>query len=249
MRPPVDTIVAPPFPKDLTWLNVAPLRMEKQASRPVLIEFWDFCRPSSLRTLPYVKAWHERYGEAGLRVISVHAPGFAPGRDEDAVREAVTRLGIEHPVVLDSDFLLWRAYDNPGWPGRYLFAPRLRLVDFHHGEGDYHGCELAIRELLEIEGDDDLVPLARAADDEDVEIVIPTANRDGAYSGAYAAGEVWIVSSAAGELVVNGESRALDGAGAHLLIEHERHTESELSLEPRGGLEILATCFAPGLAA
>ena len=71
MRPPVDTIVAPPFPKDLTWLNVAPLRMEKQATRPVLIEFWDFCRPSSLRTLPYLKAWHERYADAGLRVISV----------------------------------------------------------------------------------------------------------------------------------------------------------------------------------
>src|SRR3954464_3121283 len=68
MRAPVDTIAAPPFPADLPWINVAPLRMDKQIGRPVLVEFWDFCRPSSLRTLPYLKAWHERYAVDGLRV-------------------------------------------------------------------------------------------------------------------------------------------------------------------------------------
>ncbi len=248
MRPPLDTIVAPPFPKTLTWLNVAPLRMEKQATRPVLIEFWDFCRPSSLRTLPYVKAWHERYADAGLRVISVHAPGFPPGEDERCVQDAVARLEIEHPVAVDTHFELWRAYDNPGWPARYLFAPRLKLADYHHGEGDYHGCELAIRRLLGIDATDGLVPLAREADDDDAEIVIPTADRDGAYSGPYAAGEVWVVGAGAGRLLVNGEARQLHGPGAHLLIEHERHTESDLTLEPAAGLEIYATCFSPGLA-
>ncbi len=192
MRPPVDTIVAPSFPKDLAWVNVAPLRMEKQATRPVLIEFWDFCRPSSLRTLPYVKAWHERYADAGLRVISVHAPGFPPGHDEHQVRAAVERLGIEHPVAIDTDFLLWRAYANPGWPARYLFAPRLKLVDVHHGEGDYHGTERVIQELLGVDGD--LVELVRPSDDDDAPIVVPTAEREGAYSGPYEAGEVWVVT-------------------------------------------------------
>ena len=91
MRAPVDNIAAPPFPADLPWVNVAPLRMDKQIGRPVLIEFWDFCRPNSMRTLPYVRAWHDRYAADGLRVISVHTPGFAPSRDEDAVRAAVAR--------------------------------------------------------------------------------------------------------------------------------------------------------------
>ena len=72
-----DTIPAPPFPRELPWINVAPLRMDKQRGRPVLIEFWDFCRVNSLRTMPYLKAWHERY--ADLRVIGVHAGGFLPG--------------------------------------------------------------------------------------------------------------------------------------------------------------------------
>ncbi len=246
MRPPVDTIVAPSFPKDLVWVNVAPLRMEKQATRPVLIEFWDFCRPSSLRTLPYVKAWHERYADAGLRVISVHAPGFPPGNDEQEVRAAVERLGIEHPVAIDTDFLLWRAYANPGWPARYLFAPRLKLVDVHHGEGDYHGTERVIQELLGVAGD--LVELVRPSDDDDAPIVVPTAEREGAYSGPYEAGEVWVVTGGSGTLRVNGGDVALGHPGAHLLIRHERHEAGVLELEPGPGLEVYATSFGPGLA-
>ena len=151
MRAPVDTIAAPPFPADLPWVNVAPLRMDKQVGRPVLVEFWDFCRPNSLRTLPYVKAWHERYAADGLRVISVHTPGFAPSRDEAAVRAAVARLGIEHPVCIDSDGLVWTLYDNEGWPSRYLFNQASRLHDFHFGEGGYEETERAIQELLGIE--------------------------------------------------------------------------------------------------
>ena len=95
MRAPVDTIPAPPFPQGLEWVNVKTLRMDKQRGRPVLIEFFDFCRPNSLRTLPYVRAWHERYAEAGagLRVVSVHCPGFPPGEDADTVRAAVAAAG------------------------------------------------------------------------------------------------------------------------------------------------------------
>src|ERR671939_645129 len=98
MRVPTNTIAAPMFDRNARWLNVASLRMDQQRGRPVLIEFWDFCRPASLRTLTYLKAWHERYAGDGLRVISVHTPGFPASRDPEAVRGAVARLGIEHPV-------------------------------------------------------------------------------------------------------------------------------------------------------
>ena len=95
MRAPSPTIPAPPFPRGLTWINSAPLRMDKQKGRPVLVEFWDFCRVNSLRTMPYLKAWHERYADAGLRVIGVHTGGFPPSRDEAEIRAAVQRLGVE----------------------------------------------------------------------------------------------------------------------------------------------------------
>src|SRR6476661_3970909 len=103
VRPPIDTIAAPPFPQGLDWVNVAMLRMDQQLGRPVLIEFWDFCRVNSLRTLPYLTEWHRRYGSDGLRVIGVHTPGFPPSRDPEAARAAVERLGIEYPVILDAE--------------------------------------------------------------------------------------------------------------------------------------------------
>jgi hypothetical protein len=243
MRSPVDTIAAPSFPKDATWVNVAPLRMEKQARHPVLIEFWDVCRPSCLRTLPYLRAWHERYADAGLRVIGVHSSGSPAGEDEDRVREAIARLGIEHPVLLDPGFRLWRAYAVPGWPSRYLFAPRLRLFEVHHGEGDYHGTERAIQELLGL--DEPLTPLADPADDDDVPIVVPTADVEGPYEGPYAAGEVWVVVDGPGTVTVNGEAHVLDRLGAHRVIRHDRHTVGELQVAGDG---VLMTAFLPGLA-
>ena len=136
------------FPAGMEWINVASLRMDKQLGRPVLLEFWDFCRCNSLRTLPYVRAWHERHAAAGLRVISVHAGGYPVSRDPAQVRAAVARLRIEHPVLLDTEFALWREYGNEGWPARYLFDRELRLHSFHYGEGAYDETAAEIAELL-----------------------------------------------------------------------------------------------------
>jgi AhpC/TSA family len=136
----------------MEWLNVAFLRMDRLiGSHAVLVEFWDFARVNSLRTLPYLKEWHERYREAGLRVIGVHAPGYSFGRDRDTVARAVERLEITYPVLLDPDFAVWRLYGNQGWPGRYLFDKASRLRFVHYGEGDYDGTERAIGQCLDIE--------------------------------------------------------------------------------------------------
>jgi hypothetical protein len=245
VRPGAD-IPAPPFPARLPWVNVASLRMDKQRGRPVLVEFFDVLRPNSLRTLPYVKAWHERYSTDGLRVISVHTPGFEPSRDEALVREAVARLGIEHAVCLDAGFEVWDLYGAEGWPSRYLFDAEQRLAHAHFGEGAYAETEHAIQALLGIERDV-LAPL-RPEDDPAAVIVVPTEDRPGAYSGPYEAGEVWAVLGGSGTLVVDGRPVEIPHPGAHRLVEHERSTAAVLELEVGPGLECLATCFAPGLA-
>jgi hypothetical protein len=117
----------------------------------VLVEFWDFARINSLRTLPYLKEWHARYSEAGLRVIGVHTPGYSFGRDRDTVARAVDRLEIPYAVALDPDYEVWREYGNKGWPGRYLFDRTGKLALLHYGEGEYEDTELAIGECLGIE--------------------------------------------------------------------------------------------------
>jgi len=148
LRAPIDTIPAPPFLTHLRWVNSKPLRMERLRGNPLLVEFWDFARHNSLRTLPYMKAWHERYQADGLQVVGIHSPGFARSRERQAVQAAVARLGIAYPVLLDPDLEMWREYENRGWPARYLFDRRSVLFDYHYGEGAYTETELAIQELL-----------------------------------------------------------------------------------------------------
>jgi hypothetical protein len=148
LRLPVDSeAYAPEFPPDLKWLGAAFLRMDRQIGRPVLVEFFDFARINSLRTLPYTAAWHERY-HPGLRVIGVHSPGFSFGRDPAVAVPALEKLGIAYPVALDPDFLVWREYGNRGWPARYLFDRRGVLRHVHWGEGEYDETEAVIHELL-----------------------------------------------------------------------------------------------------
>jgi thiol-disulfide isomerase/thioredoxin len=252
MRAPVDTIAAPLFPTKLPWVNTNGSQASiLKRGQPMLVEFWDFCRPNSIRTLPYVRAWHERYADDGLRVIGVHCPGFPPSGEEQAVRDAVQRLEIAHPVLIDSEFEVWREYENKGWPARYLFDGRARLFDYHYGEGGYEETELAIQELLGLEREP-LEPL-RPEDARGAKLAIQTPDREGAWSGEYEAGGVWAVLDGTGTITVDthmgagGRDLTVENPGAYQLVEHERHTQGMLELEIGAGVECLATCFTPGV--
>ncbi len=245
MRAPVDHIAAPPFPPKLPWVGVAPLRMDQQLGRPVLIEFWDFCRPNSLRTLPYMKAWHERYGSDGLRVIGVHAPGFEPSADAEAVRDAVARLEIPYPVVIDTDFEIWQLYGNLGWPARYLFDAGGMLFDYHYGEGGYRDTELAIQELLGVERE--LLPIVRAEDAPEAVLVAQSEEVEGPYSGSYEAGEVWAVLDGHGTVTANGRVIEVSAPGCYRLIAHPHSTAGTLDFSVGAGVRCYAVCFIPGL--
>jgi AhpC/TSA family len=246
MRAPVDHISAPPFPPNLPWLNSAPLRMDQQLGHPVLIEFWDFCRANSIRTLPYMRAWHERYAERGLRVIGVHAGGFAPSQDPDAVAAAVARLELPYPVVVDTELRIWELYGNLGWPARYLFNQQGMLFERHFGEGAYAETELAIQELLEL--DEPPVEPIRPEDAPGALLEPQSEEVEGPYSGPYRAGGVWAVLDGRGEVRVNGSAVAVDGPGCYELLAHPRSTAGELSLDVGDGVRCYAVCFTPGLA-
>jgi hypothetical protein len=246
VRPPVDTIQAPPFPAGLPWVNVAPLRMDRQLGRPVLVEFWDFCRVNSLRTLPYVREWHRRYGGEGLRVIGVHSPGFAPSRHEGAVRAAVACLDVDYPVVIDAELEIWDLYGNEGWPARYVWDRRGVLFDVHFGEGAYADTERAIQELLGVERE----PVAPLRPEDVPGVLLPaqTPDQPGPYSGPYEAGGVWAVLDGTGVATANGREIAVEHPGAYPLVEHEHHTAGMLELRVGDGVVCHAVCFTPGVA-
>jgi hypothetical protein len=245
MRAPVDTIGAPELPPGVPWANSEELTMGRLLGRTVLIEFWDFCRPNSLRTLPYLRAWHERYHGDGLRVIGVHSPGFPCSRPVAAARAAVQRLGVPYPVLIDSELRLWQDYENQGWPARYLWDRRGLLFEYHYGEGGYCDSELAIQELLGVERE----PLAPLRPEDTPGAVLAPQTKDvaGPYSGPYQAGGVWAVLEGQGTVSVGGRELTVTHAGAYALLEHEHHTAGVLELEIGAGVLCHATCFTPGL--
>jgi hypothetical protein len=213
---------------------------------PVLVEFWDFCRPNSIRTLPYIKAWYEHYGPAGLQVIGVHAAGFEPSADPDNVRAAVARLGVSYAVAIDLEFVVWETYENLGWPARYLFDGTGALFEYHHGEGGYRESERAIQELLGMDGP--LLPDVRPEDAADAIVALQTEDVAGPYSGPYTAGGVWAVFDGAGQVSVNGSTRSVRYPGAYELLSHPRSTSGVLELTVGAGVRCHAVCFTPGLA-
>jgi thiol-disulfide isomerase/thioredoxin len=245
VRAPAQQIFAPAFPPNLPWVNVKSLRMDQQRGRPVLVEFWDFCRPNSIRTLPYLRAWHERYEPDGLRVIGVHAAGFEPSRDPDAVAEAVARLRVPYAVVVDSDYEIWKLYGNLGWPARYLFDQQGVLFEYHYGEGGYAETELAIQELLGSPREP-LSPI-RPEDAPAARLVPQSEDVEGEYSGPYEAGSVWAVLAGSGTITANGHELRVEHPGCYELVAHDRSTGGNLALQIGGGVRCYAVCFTPGL--
>jgi cytochrome c biogenesis protein CcdA/thiol-disulfide isomerase/thioredoxin len=138
----------PPLDGVVTWLNSPPLTREQLRGKVVLVDFWTYSCINCLRSIPYVRAWAERYKDDGLVVIGVHAPEFAFEKDVGNVRSAARDLGITYPVAVDNDYAVWRAFSNRYWPAHYFIDARGRIRHHHFGEGKYQLSERVIRQLL-----------------------------------------------------------------------------------------------------
>jgi cytochrome c biogenesis protein CcdA/thiol-disulfide isomerase/thioredoxin len=130
------------------WFNSPPLTREQLRGKVVLIDIWTYSCINCLRTIPYVRAWDERYSKDGLVVIGVHAPEFAFERNPENVARAIRDLGIRYPVALDNNYDLWRALKNNYWPAHYFVDAKGRIRYHHFGEGGQQESEAVIRQLL-----------------------------------------------------------------------------------------------------
>jgi thiol-disulfide isomerase/thioredoxin len=130
------------------WLNSEPLTAEQLRGKVVLVDFWTYSCINCIRTVPYVRAWAEKYKDQGLVVIGVHAPEFAFEKRIHNVERAIRNFGITYPVAVDNDFKIWRAFGNSYWPAHYFIDAEGRIRHHHFGEGDYEESERVIQELL-----------------------------------------------------------------------------------------------------
>jgi thiol-disulfide isomerase/thioredoxin len=130
------------------WLNSQPLTQADLRGKVVLIDFWTYTCVNWRRTLPYVRAWADKYKDQGLVVIGVHTPEFSFERDVGNIRQAVTTMRIDYPVAIDSDYAIWSAFNNDYWPALYLIDAQGRIRHHHFGEGGYEQPEKIIQQLL-----------------------------------------------------------------------------------------------------
>lgn len=144
--------VMPPLSGATTWINSPPLTTGQLRGKVVLVDFWTYSCINCLRSIPYVKAWEDKYREQGLVVIGVHTPEFAFEKSEANVRQNIERLGVTYPVAMDNDFAIWRAFRNNYWPAHYFIDAQGRIRHHHFGEGDYEGSERVIQQLLKEAG-------------------------------------------------------------------------------------------------
>lgn len=130
------------------WINTNGKQLQFQHGKVYLIDFWEYTCVNCLRTLPYLKEWNTRYSKDGLVIVGIHTPEFAFAHNYDNVLQAVKRLGISWPVLVDSQYENWNAYRNSYWPRDYFVDANGNIVADHAGEGDYENAERTIQNLL-----------------------------------------------------------------------------------------------------
>ena len=130
------------------WINSAPITRESLRGKVAMIEIWTFACINCLHALPHIKATAERYREKGLGTIGVHTPELPRERTRTNVEDAVRKLGVTFPVVLDNNFTIWKAFKNEYWPSIYLIDRKGRIRFHHDGEGQYAEIDAAVALLL-----------------------------------------------------------------------------------------------------
>jgi hypothetical protein len=266
MRPERENIAAPELPGRLRWLNAerAPRMSELTAAGPVLVHFFDYAQLNSVRAMPYVVAWDERYRDLGLTTLGVHTPRFKFSAEREQLQAGVEALRIAHPVADDSRYEVWHDYGCRGWPSLFLWGQGGALRWFHFGEGEYEATESAIQEQLD--GEDPLPePMAPLRDTDapgalvapPSEEIFPGGSETEPWQGGpieldYAAGGAHASVAGAGRMTVSidgGAARTVEVARAGLveLAAHTKHESHHLRLEPGDSIDLYSISFSPGL--
>jgi hypothetical protein len=272
MRPQAMDIAVPPFAPSLEWVGEEPAPVERICARgPLLVHFIDVAHLSSVRTLPYLRAWHERYAPHGLTVVGVNSPRFPFTAEREKLAAALERLDVAFPVALDAEYRAWHDYGCEGWPSLFLWNRGGALRWFHFGEGEYSATEAAIaEELLAVSPTLELPPPAEPLRPSDAPGALVARPTDELFPGGstsepwhpngpgdrldirYSAGGAWATVDGTGELNVSldrGAEREIrvEAPGAYEIAGHERHESHRLSLSASPGLAVYAVAFAAGL--
>ncbi len=265
-------IAVPPFAPSLEWVGAEPPPVERICARgPLLVHFIDAAHLSSVRTLPYLSAWHERYSPHGLTIVGVNSPRFPFTGEQAKLAAALRRLEVAYPVAVDAEYRAWHDYGCQGWPSLFLWSRGGALRWFHFGEGEYSATEAAIAdELLAVSPTLELPPplepvrpsdapgalVARPTDE-----VLPGGSTSEPWRASgpedsldipYSAAGAWATVDGEGTLTASLDRAAateirVDTPGAYELAAHDRHETHRLSLSASPTVAVYAVSFPAAL--
>lgn len=144
--------IAPELIEGGQWFNSEPLKLLKLRGKVVLIDFWTYTCINCIRTLPYLKSWHEKYKDKGLVIIGIHTPEFEFEKNPENVKKAIDDFELKYPIMQDNDYATWKAYNNRYWPAKYFIDKDGKIRSKHFGEGAYDESEELIQKLLQETG-------------------------------------------------------------------------------------------------
>lgn len=134
--------------RSTAWLNSEPLSAADLRGKVVLVDFWTYTCINWRRTLPWLRAWDERYRKSGLVVLGIHTPEFSFEKDVDNVRLVSREQHVDYPIAIDSNHTIWNAFRNQYWPALYIVDAQGRIRHEQFGEGDYDWLDALIQQLL-----------------------------------------------------------------------------------------------------
>jgi hypothetical protein len=232
-----------PLDAATAWLNSEPLSADALRGSVVAVQFCTYSCVNWIRTLPYIRAWADRYRDGGLVIVGAHAPEFAFERELDGVRRAMEAMSVEHPIVLDNEYAIWDSFGNRFWPALYVVDGEGRIRYQHFGEGNYEESETVIQELLGVDGeavDVEASGIEAAADWDDI-------RSPETYVG-YARGNPWVGDRAgdlalnqwvlAGKWTVEQEFAGLDGPGGSIAYRFEARDLNLVLTPPASGAAV-----------
>ncbi len=142
-------MIAPEFPTHLEWLNTDRRHSIKDfKGKFVLLDFWTYCCINCMHVIPELKRLEEKYPE--LVVIGVHSAKFHNEKIIDNIAQAVLRYDIEHPIIIDNNFEIWKTYDIDAWPSFILIGPDRQIIGRASGEGIFERLDAVMGKLISV---------------------------------------------------------------------------------------------------
>ncbi|KAI3440505.1 Thioredoxin domain-containing protein, partial [Psidium guajava] len=128
--------LVPEFPPKLDWLNTSPLQFGRDLrGKVVVLDFWTYCCINCMHVLPDLDYLEKKYKEMPFVVVGVHSAKFDNEKDLEAIRNAVLRYDITHPVVNDGEMYMWRELGVNSWPTFVVVGPNGKILAQLAGEG------------------------------------------------------------------------------------------------------------------